>query len=91
MELVDGCSPIYGGPNAFSEAESSAIQKYLLGLPEPPALTVELHSFGNKLLYPYGYAKNTFPDNVDEILELAKKAASEVPGMEPINAADMCE
>ena len=63
-----------------------AVRDYVEGLPKVPILGLDIHSFANKLLYPYGYKKGTVPDNIDEIKELAEKAIKEVDGMEVIQA-----
>lgn len=41
---------------------------YFLSLDPVPELTLSFHSAADMLLYPFGYARDTFPDNVDEIV-----------------------
>merc|ERR1719317_830582 len=59
-DLEDQCAVIYS-PEAFSEHESKAIRDYVEALPEAPILGLDIHSHANMMLYPYGYAANTFP------------------------------
>jgi len=87
-EMEDPCSEIYS-KTPFSEKETRAIKEYVEGLSATPILGLDIHSFANKLLYPYGYARKTYPDNIEEIKELAEMAVKEVEGMTPISAAEL--
>ena len=88
---MEECSYVYPGSKPFSEKESHSVLSYLNQLPELPELGLDIHSYGNKLLYPYGYQQNTFPDNVDELRAMGEKAITKIPGMEMINSADLCK
>jgi len=88
-ELEDKCSSIYGGQAAFSENETKAVRDYLTGLSKDFDLAIDIHSFGNKLLFPYGYEKDSYPENIEEIKELGRKAAKEIPGMSILNSAQL--
>ena len=87
----DSCSDIYGGPKPFSELESKAIRDYLENLPELPTLAVDIHAYGNELLFPFGFAKRKFPKNINEILTLGNKAVVKVPKMVLKHAASNCK
>ena len=67
----------------------AAIRDYVMALPQTPILGVDIHSFANMLLYPYGYKAKTFPDNIDEIRELGERAAKKITGMKAVAAADL--
>lgn len=45
----------YSGPAPFSEPESFAVHKYLERYRENVPLYLSVHSFGNMVLYPWGY------------------------------------
>lgn len=51
------CSEIYAGPQAFSEPESVALRDLLLSINASCKMYLTLHSYGNYLLYPWGYDK----------------------------------
>ena len=73
--VKDKCSEIYQGPSACSEIECQNIRNYVLTLKPEPVLATCLHSYGQYFLWPYGYAKNAYPENYKEIKELASDAA----------------
>ena len=88
-ELDDKCSDVFGGHKAFTARESRAMRDYVEGLPKTPILGVDIHSYSNVLLYPYGYKKDVFPDNVEEIKRLGDKAVKAVKGMTTKPAAEL--
>lgn len=49
------CSEIYCGPLAFSEPESQNLKEFLLKINDTCLMYLTLHSYGNYLLYPWGY------------------------------------
>lgn len=73
--VKDKCSEIYQGPSPCSEIECQNIRDYVLKLKPVPVLATCLHSYGQYFLWPYGYAKNVYPENYKEIKELALDAA----------------
>jgi len=50
----DPCSEVFQGSHPFSEAESRALRDYLQSLRNVQA-AISVHSFGNVLIYPWGY------------------------------------
>ena len=88
-EMEDKCSDVFGGHKAFTARESKAVRDYVDGLPRTPILGLDIHSYHNWLLYPYGYKRDVFPDNVDEIRALGMKAAKAVKGMVAKPAAEL--
>jgi len=68
------CGLGYAGPEPNSEPETQNIIALFESMDPMPILSVHFHSAANVWLYPYGYATGAFPDNVDEIRELAEDA-----------------
>ncbi|MCL7455047.1 MAG: carboxypeptidase regulatory-like domain-containing protein [Anaerolineae bacterium] len=83
------CSELYRGPSVASEPETQALEAYVRGLfpdqrgPEDtdaaPADTtgvlITLHSYGNLLLWPWGWT-STPPPNVEGLAALGRKMAT---------------
>jgi hypothetical protein len=53
----------YAGPAAFSEPESTAVRDWVVGHDEVVAF-VDLHSFGQLLLWPWGHIDEDTPDAI---------------------------
>ena len=53
----DPCKETFRGPSAFSEPESRAIRNFLLSGTADFKLYLTFHSYGQYLLYPWGYDK----------------------------------
>jgi len=88
------CSETYCGPEAFSEPEMQNIRDFVMGLDPVPVLGHTFHSYSQLWLWPYGYAYNAYPDNYEEIRQLAIDASDalyQVHGtvFDPINSADL--
>ncbi|TMQ12413.1 MAG: hypothetical protein E6J91_20840 [Deltaproteobacteria bacterium] len=66
-------SPVYRGPYAFSEPESAALRD--LARREHIALHVDLHAFGQLVLYPWGHTGTPAPDR-DRFAALGDRMAS---------------
>ena len=62
------CSDVFCGPEAFSSQEAQNIRDYYLGLSEMPEVAICFHSAADLWLYPYGYAYDSYPDNVAEVV-----------------------
>merc|ERR1719348_69848 len=56
------CLDTYHGPNAFSEPESKAVRDFVMSKKHRLASYLAFHSFGNKILYPWGYTKKKTSD-----------------------------
>jgi carboxypeptidase T len=52
-------SPYYGGPAPFSEPETRAVRDVALEV--EPVVSIGFHSFGNLLLYPWGFTSKPNP------------------------------
>lgn len=55
------CNEVYRGPKPFSEPETKIIRDIMLRLGELCKMYISLHTFGNTILYPYGYANYKHP------------------------------
>ncbi|XP_033755428.1 carboxypeptidase B-like [Pecten maximus] len=70
------CSQIYTGANAFSEAESDGLRRYIMdNLDENFLSYLTIHSYGQMWLYPWGY-KAEYPDDVVNLSLAAKYATA---------------
>jgi len=88
------CSDVYCGPNAFSEVETMNIKKFVESLDPVPVWSHCFHSYSQLWLWPYGYAYNVYPENREEIEQLAIDASDalfKVHGtvFDPINSAEL--
>ncbi|XP_059483527.1 carboxypeptidase B-like [Neocloeon triangulifer] len=72
------CSNIYRGSSAFSEPETKALRDFILESQVNFQAYLSFHSYGQLILYPYGYASNELPDDVDDLDRVGKAAASAV-------------
>uniref|UniRef100_V5GRX6 Zinc carboxypeptidase A 1 n=1 Tax=Anoplophora glabripennis TaxID=217634 RepID=V5GRX6_ANOGL len=66
------CSQTYAGHSPFSEVETQAIRDYVLANKENIKLFLDIHSYGNWLLYPWGYTTDP-PDDADELQALGDR------------------
>jgi murein tripeptide amidase MpaA len=90
----DKCSDVYCGPEAFSEIEMKNIVAFVQTLEPVPVLSHCFHSYSQLWLWPYGYAYNEYPDNWQEIKQLAEDASDALYGVhgtvfDPINSAEL--
>lgn len=51
----DPCSQTYAGPKAFSEPEAIVVRDLIHSLADRGKMYLTVHSYGNYLLYPWGY------------------------------------
>lgn len=68
-------APHYSGPAPFSEPESRAVRDLVLDC--PPDVALGFHSFGNLLLFPWGYTREPNPRTA-EYMRLASVCNSEL-------------
>lgn len=68
------CSEIYGGSGPFSEPETEAIRNYIQSLEKPISASLSFHSYGQYILFPWGYDAFITEDNA-ELLRVANEAA----------------
>ncbi|XP_068082104.1 carboxypeptidase B1 [Anabrus simplex] len=67
------CSEIYAGSQPFSEAETRALRDLSLSLQGRIQLYLSLHSYGNFILYPWGFTVD-LADDADILDSLARTA-----------------
>lgn len=70
------CSETYKGVEAFSEPETFGLQRMMNSI-EDIDLFITFHSFGQTVLYPWGWTRDP-PSNVKQLKGLAKKFANAV-------------
>jgi len=56
------CLDTYHGPNAFSEPETKAVRDFVMSKRHRLTSYIAFHSFGNKILYPWGHTSQKAPD-----------------------------
>ncbi|CAB3387113.1 Hypothetical predicted protein, partial [Cloeon dipterum] len=78
----DPCQEIYAGSGPFSEPETQAIRNFVSSLGTRVRGYVTFHSYGQYILYPWGYDKKVPPDytDLDRIGKMAAKKMREVGG-----------
>merc|ERR1712021_264356 len=90
----DKCSEVYCGEEAFSEVEMQNIRDFVQTLDPVPVFANCFHSSSQLWLWPYGYGYGAYPENWQELRQLAidaSDALKEVHGtvFDPINSADL--
>ncbi|KAG5868272.1 hypothetical protein JTB14_032987 [Gonioctena quinquepunctata] len=68
------CTETYGGTGPFSEPETAAVRKFITGTTAKWRAYVSFHSYGQYILYPWGYSKAVPPDYKD--LEMVARQAA---------------
>ena len=69
------CAETYHGPSASSEKETQISQNIMQELKGNCKFFLTLHSYGNYLLYPWGYSKD-LPANWQDMKEVAEAGAN---------------
>ncbi|XP_013180157.1 PREDICTED: carboxypeptidase B-like [Papilio xuthus] len=71
------CSEIYRGSSAFSEPESKALSDFIKSSSANFTAYITYHSYGQYLLYPWGY-DNAVPPDYKDLDELGNRMASAI-------------
>ena len=71
------CVDTFHGDRAFSEPETSAVRDFVMSKRHRLHAYLAFHSFGNKILYPWGYTNNPTND-VEELRGFAEVAKSAI-------------
>ena len=87
---------MFPGEEAFSEVEMRNIRDFVMGLETTPVLSQCFHSYSQLWLWPYGYDYGAYPENWQELEQLAIDACDALQGVhgtifDPINSADLCK
>lgn len=69
------CSETYRGEKAFSESETAALRDAVMSANDTCKLYLTLHSFGNYLLYPWGWTSD-LPASWKDLHEVGESAAN---------------
>ncbi|CAG0922269.1 unnamed protein product [Notodromas monacha] len=64
----DECSELYHGPSAFSEPETQAVRDYILANKDDIKIYLDVHSYSQLILLPYGDTSEK-PDDYADLLE----------------------
>lgn len=78
----DPCADVYRGARPFSEPETIAIKKIMSVLGGRCLMYISIHTFGNTIMYPYGYTTNRHPrwEQLHEIAQAGVDAVHESTG-----------
>ncbi|VDP43719.1 unnamed protein product [Soboliphyme baturini] len=76
----DPCEEIFQGDYPFSEPESQAVKKFLLDHFNIEAF-INLHTYSQLWIHPYGHTKHAYPADVKDLVRTATKAAEELSRM----------
>ncbi|XP_042856184.1 carboxypeptidase B-like [Penaeus japonicus] len=63
------CSEVFKGAAAFSEPETKALRDAMKKLKDNLKMVLSLHSYGQQLLYPWGYSKKETAPDTEELIE----------------------
>ncbi|XP_054735626.1 carboxypeptidase B [Anastrepha obliqua] len=72
------CSEVYSGTGPTSEPETAAIARYLEYNRNRIKLSLDVHSFGKFLFYPFGYSKNAVAPTRNLLHSVAQRAANQI-------------
>ena len=71
------CSDIFAGPYPFSEPETAALRDFALEYKGNIHLYLAVHSFGQYILYPWGYT-SALPENAPELHALGLRVEAAI-------------
>lgn len=72
------CSNVYKGPSAFSEPETQVLRNAMLKRKDNLKLILSLHSFGQKLLYPWGWSSSVKAPDTPQLVALGQVFAQAI-------------
>nr|CAD7401295.1 unnamed protein product [Timema poppensis] len=71
----DPCNRMYAGPGPLSEVEIRGLSQYITSVAERLDIYISFHSYGQLLMFPYGFTEDPV-DNYDTLSNIAEKAAN---------------
>ncbi|XP_075162515.1 carboxypeptidase B1 [Haematobia irritans] len=74
---TSSCADTFRGQTAFSEPETQVLRDLMHSLTGRAKMYLTLHSYGNYLLYPWGWT-SALPDTVKDLDEVAQAGASAI-------------
>lgn len=72
------CSEVFSGTSPASEPETAAIVRYLEYNRNRIKLSLDVHSFGKFIFYPYGYSRNAAAPTRNFLHSVASRAANQI-------------
>ncbi|CAH8529251.1 unnamed protein product [Dicrocoelium dendriticum] len=72
------CDSTYMGKEPASELESKAVIKHLTERKDQLVLYLNLHSYGQYILTPFGYSRFRYPSNYENMLALGRMVQEEI-------------
>jgi len=88
------CTEVFPGDVPFSEIETRNIRDFVQTLDPVPILSHCFHSYSQLWLWPYGYDYDAYPENREELEQMAIDACDAIYSVhgtifDPINSADL--
>ncbi|XP_047475473.1 carboxypeptidase B-like [Penaeus chinensis] len=74
------CSEVFRGTEPFSEPETKALRDAMTKLKDQLRLVLSLHSYGQQLLYPWGFSKHEMAPNTEDLIAKGKVFADAAKG-----------
>ncbi|KAK0427639.1 hypothetical protein QR680_010340 [Steinernema hermaphroditum] len=72
---TDPCSEIFNGAAAFSEPETAAVRDFISARTSTIKTFLTFHSYSQILMFPFGHAVRTYPNDVQDLRSTAMRAA----------------
>jgi len=72
------CSETYDGPSPFSEIEPKSVSDFLTANKASMKAYFNLHSYSQDWMYPFGYAANTYPADVQKLRAISAQAVAAI-------------
>uniref|UniRef100_A0A914YHP7 Peptidase M14 carboxypeptidase A domain-containing protein n=1 Tax=Panagrolaimus superbus TaxID=310955 RepID=A0A914YHP7_9BILA len=72
------CSETYAGPTPFSEIETKNLKNFLVPHNDTIKAYLTLHSYGENILYPWAYAVEEYPPDVNDLIALGHEMYSAI-------------
>jgi len=76
---------VFDGPTAWSEVESTGARDKILEHKATMEAFFSIHTFGQLFLVPYSFSKTEVPPDYQEVLKVAKEAASKMSAVHKTN------
>lgn len=74
---ANSCSETYRGKKAFSEIETQVLRDAVMKISDTCKFYLTLHSYGNYLLYPWGYTSD-LPETWQDLEEISQVGAKAI-------------
>ena len=74
LTMAPSFSETYAGPSAFSEVEAVNLKNFLVPHNDTIKAYLTLHSYGEDILYPWGYATGCYPPDVNDLVSISPES-----------------